>query len=415
MLPLKPKGAAEHMIVESVRFNYAEGISRFEARICKSVSPGLPFVGYIAFEGEVKAPDALGDPFLAACLLPSMFIGEDLEIGAPVSRMLVESMATVQDIFLTWYPTDFRRIQVKTPHVLSNSTFPKENATAAFFSGGVDSWYSLLKHRDRVGVLLTVNGFDISIENTKVYDELVDAGREVAHDFGMSLLAVETNLRLGLDPGFGRLGKSYPDDFWGPVLHGAFLGAVGLCLQRHFGQVVIPSSYPYDFLFPWGSHPLLDALWSTDLTCFEHDGCEAGRTRKVQRIAECSMALRRLRVCAANEPGVYNCGTCEKCCRTMLALGLFGKLAADAPFSKLLDLAALELQDLPASKVHWYVEILAVAQAGGPPEIIHVLQVILGQKRSWRRDWQWLSRKLGLPKHRRSFRKRWDRLRGFRA
>lgn len=99
----------------------------------------------------------------------------------------------------------------------------------------------------------------------------------------------------------------------------------------------------------------------------------------------------------------------------MLALSLFGKLSADASFSKLLDLAALELQYLPASKVHWYVEILAVAQAGGSPEIIRILQVILGQKRSWRRDWDWLVRKSGVAKHRRSLRKRWNRLRGLPA
>ena len=52
-------------------------------------------------EGETEAR---GDPFLASMLLPAMVLGEDIEIEAPVSPMLVASLPRIMDIYAAWAP-----------------------------------------------------------------------------------------------------------------------------------------------------------------------------------------------------------------------------------------------------------------------------------------------------------------------
>jgi hypothetical protein len=71
-----------------------------------------------------------------------------------------------------------------------------------------------------------------------------------------------------------------------------------------------------------GSHPLTDPLWSTEGTEIVHEGAEVGRADKVAKIAENPAALACLMVCANSVTS--NCGRCEKCLRTMIALRALG-------------------------------------------------------------------------------------------
>jgi hypothetical protein len=70
---------------------------------------------------------------------------------------------------------------------------------------------------------------------------------------------------------------------------------------------------------------------------FIHDGAEAVRHEKLRVVGEDSLGARELRVClqAINGRDVYNCGQCEKCLVTMLALRLQGLLTETSPFPAL--------------------------------------------------------------------------------
>ena len=48
--------------------------------------------------------------------------------------------------------------------------------------------------------------------------------------------------------------------------HGAGLAAIGLSLAAAFRRILIPSTHTFRHLFAWGSHSLLDPLWSTERT-----------------------------------------------------------------------------------------------------------------------------------------------------
>jgi hypothetical protein len=78
---------------------------------------------------------------------------------------------------------------------------------------------------------------------------------------------------------------------------GAALASVGLLFQHLFHKVLIPATFSYSDLPPWGSHPLLDPLWSTEVTDFEHDGAEAMRVDKAAYVSRHETAMTWLRVC----------------------------------------------------------------------------------------------------------------------
>jgi len=135
----------------------------------------------------------------------------------------------------------------------------------------------------------------------------------VGAGFGKNVIEIETNLRSFLRPYVS----------YATLSHGAALAGIGHLLAPFFRRMYIASTYTRDHLFPWGSHPELDPLWSTETLEFVHDGGEATRVEKAAWLSESDLALQSLRVCAG---GTNNCGRCEKCVRTMINLASVGAL-----------------------------------------------------------------------------------------
>jgi hypothetical protein len=278
-------------------------------------------------------PDAVGteaDPFLAATLLPAMIRGEELQIAGRVSERLLDHTSTLMDIYHAWEP-DARPVRVTVDGTQSAPRGGKE--VGLFFSCGVDSFHVLLKNMmlppgggQVVSRLLLVHGFDIRRSNETLFAKTVERAHLVANAVGKSLVTVETNLREFSDPMIER-------DFY----HGAGLASVALALGGMLKKCVIAGSHAYQDLGPRGSHPMLPPLWSTESTELTQDGGEARRSEKIAAIGQSPLALANLRVCWMAGSTEYNCGECEKCLRTMIALHAAGVLDRCTTFARPLD------------------------------------------------------------------------------
>lgn len=268
------------------------------------------------------------EAFLALALLPSMKEGGVLAADGNASRRFLDAIRTILDIYCAWNPA-LHRVEIRNvvPVIRDN---PKENRVGTFFTGGVDSFYTLIKHRDEITDLIFVHGFDVLLENHALRKQTSDMIHRIASSWGKRVIEVETNLRSFLDSHF-RLS-------WGTLTFGVGLVSVGHLLFPFFKKLYIPGSYTYADLMPWGSHPLLDPLWSTEMLEFVHDGCEAKRIDKVALLSENDIALQSLRVCFLNLNGAYNCGQCEKCLRTMINLHTVGALDRCTTFDTRLDI-----------------------------------------------------------------------------
>jgi hypothetical protein len=295
-----------------------EGEVRLEALLRQTQLPDVRL--YFAFQTpDPETVGLFGEPFAAAILPWAMARREPLRVAQPLSPQFAFSLPRVRDIFHTWWPRLFASVELDLAAQAERGPPPQPRG-ATFFSGGVDSFYSLLKNRRSPpgGVPLTHLVFMRGVE-TRLYKArgvyFAEAWvREVAEAIGVQAVVGESNVREVV-----RL-------HWEDHLYGAALAAIALCLQRRLGYVCIPSGYAYNDLCPHGSTPLVDEMFSTESLSILHDGAERPRPEKLAAIIgwEQDLVLQHLRVCIENHGGAFNCGECYKCVRTAVPLVVLG-------------------------------------------------------------------------------------------
>lgn len=274
--------------------------------------------------------------------------GEAAELGI-ISPLLAGNLETISEIYAAWIHGKKAPLSFE----LASGPFAAAQGVSLFFSGGVDSFYSLVKHREEIDNLILIHGFDIPLSDSATFAQAEAQAREAARLAGKHLIIVRTNLHWEQ--------PSLPGG-WG-MYHGAALAAIAHALAPNHGKIYIASSYAYADLHPWGSHPLMDRLWSTETLKFIHDGGES-RIEKLHLLLKHPEALMRLRVCWENE-GNYNCGLCEKCVRTMLGLRAVGMNVCTA-FPDSLTPQLVRGQKLSGEAVLFWRELL---DAGLPPAL----------------------------------------------
>lgn len=321
------------------------------------------------FRAEGIRTTECSDAFLTGALLPAMRAAAPLCVEGAVSPRLYKSLTTIQDIFACWDEKN-ARVPVKV-ETLQASEAPPARGVGCCFSGGVDSFYTFLKHQDEITHLVFIHGFDLPLSDTNLRPRVAEALRQASAELGKPLLEVETNLREFLDRSMNWV-----------FTHGTALASVAQFLSGTLHTLYIPASNTYANLFPTGSHPLLDPLWSTEAMEIVHDGCEANRVEKVARIAQSETALRCLRVCWENPGSAYNCGRCEKCQRTMINLHLAEALERCSTFDQPIDPA--RVARFPAwtagARIHAEENLHALEKAGRDPQLQRALRDFLALK-----------------------------------
>jgi hypothetical protein len=295
---------------------------------------------HVYFQGESALLRCDASAFAALSLLPCMKAGCDMFVDGAVSDQLLRQMAAIQDIYLSWQPS-LRRVNV-TAATRTAVAAGTGNRVATFFSAGVDSFYTLLRHRDEITHLVFVHGFDIKLDDHARRRQTAELIQEVGREFGKHVIEVETSAKSFLN--------AYVP--WANLSHGAGLASVGLVLSRLFGKIFIAGGTFQADLIPWGTHPELDPLWSTEATQFVHDGREATRVEKMEVVAQSETALQFLRVCNEPTPGGHNCGRCEKCLRTMISLHGLGALDRCRVFDEKLEVARVRKLIIPPDDEH---------------------------------------------------------------
>ncbi len=279
----------------------------------------------VFFEYPIAYKDFLNvsaDPFFPVLLIPAMEKGEKLEIVPDISKNLLDHSGYVQEIFTNWYPDVFREVEI-VHHNLHERKKVINNA-AQFFSLGVDSFYTLIKNREKnLKYLIYMQGLELPLTRYKYkQEEGVLAGiSEVEKHYNVQLIHGKTNLRdhFKLD--------------WPKYYHGPGLAGTALSLSCGFDTIFIPSSHSYGAHIPVGSSFMIDHYWSTEQLNVVHDGAEKGRSFKLSDlVAKDNFALDQLRVCTENDGGDYNCCRCRKCISTMLSLEIIGKLQESKAF-----------------------------------------------------------------------------------
>jgi hypothetical protein len=293
--------------------------------------------------------------FLPLALAEGMVRAEDVIIeGVPISSALANSLPEIIHIFHSWNSDDNHPIHVQA---LTDATLESSPSVICCFSGGIDSSFSFSQHSSEITDLLVVMGFDESAAGVQ-WNTLVNRLQKFASQHKKRLITVETNIRQVIES--RKLS-------WG-ACHGSVLAAIGIALQAR--TLIIPSSYTYADLFPWGSHPLLDRLWSTEATTVIHDGVGYTRTQKTEQLLQHSDLLDGLQVCWKHFE--KNCGHCSKCVRTSLALHMLKATSANLPrYSDVKSLSVLKPGSLGG--IPFVDDLIRLAKRTGNLDIAHRL------------------------------------------
>jgi len=252
--------------------------------------------------------------FVAAVLIPAMKIGGSLRVEKPIPERLLRSTKYIQQVFNKWYPK-FQKIEIIADTV-SNKAISAKPRAAQFFSGGVDSFYTLFENFDDIQDLYHVRGFDIFLDHAEALDKASIMVKGGADAFGKNFVQIETNIH-----DFSKEFAHWPNHY-----HGSAMAAMALLMSARNPRFYFAATHSYADMFPWGSHPLLDHLWSNDDSEIIHHGAEATRLEKVYRIVREPEVLKHLNIGQFQGalPKDYRPG--EKVLRTLIALDLAGVL-----------------------------------------------------------------------------------------
>lgn len=322
------------------------------------------------FECEDAALAPSLEAVVAAFLIPSLALGAPL--AAPPSLAaapdFLNRLGTIRDVAARWW----RYAPIPPDVTAAARAVPcRPRRTALCFSGGADSFHTLLASGRRVDDLVFVHGFDIALDDTARAAACAEHVRAVARAAGARALVVRTNLRRH------AIFRRAP---WERT-HGGALAALGHLLVDSVDTLLISASFPYRRWRAWGSHWELDPHWGGNGLTVEHVGAECSRVDKLRALANEPLAQAYLRVCWENRSPSLNCSRCEKCIRTQVILAALGVLdrftAFEAPGTLVERVDAVPRIRDPII----FQRYEAALEIGAPPAIDRAVRRLLARSR----------------------------------
>jgi hypothetical protein len=322
------------MIISDITFLQEASIYSLRAKI-ETEDASNSYDVYVETEREgLLTNDANG--WLLAAYMPAWEMGEkEIVIEGVVCPVLVANLKLASSLFALWYKGMGRPPEIRAEALARR--VPAEEA-AVFMSAGLDSIYSLYDlteylpvghpKRPSAGLLIDYRWRGLSdAEAALRFEERQQRCRILLESRGLRLETIRTNLRI-LMPG---------GNFWTRRYHGAMLAAMAHFCSARLGECNISSSIAVtydndiDVSYPWGSHPMLDPLFSSAHMEIKHYGMEVRKADKVRMLGEWPEGLLQLHVCTSKQANGRNCGRCKKCTKTkmyLVANGLEQALAA---------------------------------------------------------------------------------------
>ena len=298
----------------------------------------------------------MAECFLGLALLDAMITNSTIVVddSVSISKELYDRFPEIQSIYSCWNED----LHIVNLEANISDEITQFDSIGSFFSAGVDSSHTLLRNQDEISHLIMIRAFD-SGNDEESWKKRVKKQTQFADSIGKVLVPVDTNVREWAESRKISYG----------FLHGLFLSSVGgvFGMKRSY----VPSSHTYAELFPWGSHPLSDPMWSTESTEVIHDGAGFRRGAKMKDLLKETVLADNLQVCWRTT--LDNCGECPKCTRTMVAVKLLGReIKSLPPLGNIKKLKMLKAID--ESGATFLEDAMLLAKETGDTEIYRVLK-----------------------------------------
>ncbi|MCW5968247.1 MAG: hypothetical protein KIT57_07015 [Blastocatellales bacterium] len=271
----------------------------------------------IWFESADPVLSCVTEGFGSAMLIPALHEARRLRLPGSVSREWRQNIARLLPVLSEWwqYP-ELAPLSLSDEAANETKAAGASGQAALCFSGGVDSFYSLLRGSADPRLLVFVHGYDMKLEDEARFSAFIPTLEAAASATGSRAIIVRTNLRE--HPAFNVCS-------WERT-HGGALAGVCHLLTGSIDRMYISATYVLDDERPWGSHARIDHLWSSDRLRVAQCGSEIWRHDKLRAILDEPLVRDHLRVCWENRTPSGNCSRCDKCIMTMIVLAQAGRL-----------------------------------------------------------------------------------------
>ncbi|MFM2179383.1 MAG: hypothetical protein RL015_3481 [Verrucomicrobiota bacterium] len=277
---------------------------------------------YDSIDILIRSAHAIPDVQLAADFAAWLFLplgmirGQNLRIHANGSHITCDNARKLAEVWAAWMPEKFSAIEISFSGESSYTACPENRRDLCFYSGGVDSTYSLIS-RLRMGLkqsLLTVHGMDYAFEDEQRFTSLIEKTAPFAGLVSNDWIQVKTNA-------YSVYNKYKINTPTSHVTHIFALSGAAFLFSQLFSNIVIAADYRLDQQFtvwPWGSNSVTNPLFSSGLTSLSTHGDNVTRAEKMATLLTSPEALASLSFCVDYSQRPYNCGVCSKCMRTKL-------------------------------------------------------------------------------------------------
>lgn len=308
----------------------------------ESVIKGSDFEKIFYFEVDNKYKNYLcyerSDAFLMGLLYFALVNGYDIRCEAPLSEKLYHQLS---DIYIPTVVKNDPDLFMPITIISELDSMPVKNqkAVGASVSGGVDSFYTIVKNlynpaqNFNITHLVLTNCFNIYYDDNDTrrrFESLCLKGEKISNELDLDFVKVYTNDHI----------------FWYPHFIDLYCFrymAIPYSLQKLFSVYNYSTGYQYkDFTFKAANRDAshydfftAHLISNENLTIYSHGG-EASRAQKAEFIADNKVVQNNLFVCNVKNS---NCCICEKCLRTQFNLYACNKLDK---FSKVFDLKLFE-------------------------------------------------------------------------
>jgi hypothetical protein len=278
------------------------------------------------FSAEDIPDGILVIPFLGNILPIAWVLGAAVHIDV-IDKSFYESIPEFKNGYKNMYPAiDFSGELLVGKIMDYTSVVAEKKRNLAFFSGGVDSFNTLVNHYKEQLLLMTLWGSDVFFDDISGWNNVKEHIHKTAEQFGLEYVLIKSNFRKFLNENLltKLVRKRAGDGWWHGFQHGIGLiaHAAPLAYYHAADAIYIASSLTIDNRFTCASDPTIDNYVRIANSRTVHDGYEFSRQNKIKNICEFVRTTQMeisLRVCWESTGG-NNCNNCEKCFRTAMSI-----------------------------------------------------------------------------------------------
>jgi serine/threonine protein kinase len=271
------------------------------------------------------------DGFVVGLLSLAMELGEDIVVKGALSEKLFHNLSNYYIPILQLAIPSLKPVKIIPDSLDDGTKYHCEGAVGTGFSGGIDSFYTVLKYLLGDAVLPSYKithllfryvGYHHRQEGRQIFESRYNSIKGFPEAMGIDFIKIDSNLDDFLRLSFEKT-------------HQMRTLSCSLLLQRLFSKYYFSSGDSYkdsftrntkykkdiDFTDPSAVH-----LLSTETLECILSGAQYSRVEKTRQIALSGVANKWLNVCTTSKDG-RNCSMCLKCCRTLFTCELLGVIS----------------------------------------------------------------------------------------